>query len=131
MVSNAYQPRRPELGFPSLASLLPFIEAAAPNESKAWLIQRARSLEDYAALWIRSDHDNHELYLLAMVAYSGEILGSWAPRTSPDGQYHLILIPRTWISDGLQISREFVTRILSTRVESRKAWTVGRTEVLF
>lgn len=118
-----------ELAFPSLASLLPFLEAASPNHSKSWAISRAGSLEGYVALWTRSHHSNHSVCLLAMVAYSGETLRTWTSATSPDGQYHLILLPTVWLTEGLLVSEEFVFGILSSQSKSREAWTVNRSEV--
>jgi hypothetical protein len=120
---------RSELAFPSFASILPFLEAASPNNSKAWVISRAGSLEDYEALWIRSRRD--DFYLLTMIAYSGDTLRSWLSIHLPDGQYYLILVPKAWLMEGWKVSEKSVSDILSTQHENRKAWTVNRTEMHF
>lgn len=64
-----------------------------------------------------------------MVAYSGETLRTWTSATSPDGKYHLILLPKVWLAEGLLISEEFVFGILSAQSNSREAWTVNRSDM--
>lgn len=115
-----------EFAFPSLASILPFLEEASTGKPQAWQISMASSLEDYVALWIKS-RDSHSSYLIAMAHHSGENKFYYSsPGTSKleHEKYYLFLIPRSWL-EGLELSEEFATRILMKRF-GKKAWTVDR-----
>lgn len=115
-----------EFAFPSLASILPFLEEASTDKPQNWLISMAISLEDYIALWIKS-HDSYGSYLITMASDSGEkTFYDSSPDTvkAESEKYYLFLIPRSWL-EVLKVSEEFATRILMTR-SGRRAWTVNR-----
>uniref|UniRef100_A0A093XBF6 Protein kinase domain-containing protein n=1 Tax=Talaromyces marneffei PM1 TaxID=1077442 RepID=A0A093XBF6_TALMA len=115
-----------EFAFPSLASILPFLEEASTGKLRTWLISMAGSLEDYVALWIKS-HGSGGSYLIAMASESGETtFYDSSPGTvkTESGKYYLFLIPRSWL-EMLKVSEEFATRILMTR-SGKRAWTVNR-----
>lgn len=113
-----------EFAFPSLASILPFLEEALTGKPQNLVVSTAISLEEYAALWIKS-HDSYGSCLIAMASESGET-NYFPPATvkAKNEKYFLFLIPRSWL-EVLKISQEFATRILATR-SGKRTWTVNR-----
>lgn len=39
--------------FPSLSSILPFLEIASPSDSRTWFVETAQLLEKYVAIWLK------------------------------------------------------------------------------
>lgn len=117
---------RSEFAFPSLASILPFLEEALKGKPQTWLISIVVSLEDYIALWIKS-HGSGDSYLIAMASESGENTSYYSPQgtfKTESEKYYLFLIPRSWLN-VLELSQEFATRVLMTRF-GKRAWTVDK-----
>lgn len=46
---------RLDLLFPSLSSILPFLEIASPSDSGTWVIKTAQLLGKYVAIWLKLD----------------------------------------------------------------------------
>jgi hypothetical protein len=102
------------------------LEEASKGKPQTWLISMAVSLEDYVALWIKS-HGSGGSYLIAMASDSGENTSYYSPQgtfKTESEKYYLFLIPRSWL-EVLKVSREFATRILTTR-SGKRAWTVDQ-----
>lgn len=130
----------PEFAFPSLASILPFLEEASAEKPSIWIISRASSLENYFAGWIQSaatSSSDDEPSLISMVSHSGEDVsagGSVSPTSvatkSASRKYCLLLIPREWGNqEGLSIPSKLASRIIASRPENQKAWTVQKSDL--
>lgn len=39
--------------FPSLSSILPFLEIASPSDSRTWFVETAQLPEKYVAIWLK------------------------------------------------------------------------------
>lgn len=132
-----------EFAFPSLASILPFLEEVSTDKPPTWLISQARALEDYFAARIQSSQSlpDDEPFLISMVSHSGKYLHEPMPgpvsatsRPTSTGtksaiRYYLLFVPSAWVNqEAFSIPPSLVSKVLSSRPGEQKAWTMDKTD---